>query len=98
MVSAAHAGRYVRQRTEEPFPIVRRWRALFSRETEMKKAEELRNHAENCAELAQAATSAPNKKRFERMAEGWKTVADNQAWLDGEDSRAKPFGVDGATQ
>ncbi len=59
----------------------------------MKKAEELRHHAENCAELAQAAKSAPNKKRFERMAEGWKTVADNQAWLDGEDSSAKPGSV-----
>jgi len=62
----------------------------FPRETDMKKAEELRHHAENCAELAQAATSEPNKKRFQRMAEGWKTVADNQAWLDGEDSSAKP--------
>ena len=51
----------------------------------MQKAEELRNHAENCAELAQAA--APNNKRFERMAEGWKTVAENQAWLDGEDGK-----------
>jgi hypothetical protein len=56
----------------------------------MKRAEELRLHAENCAELAEAAKSAPNKKRFERMAEGWKTVADNQAWLDGEDDNAKP--------
>ena len=59
----------------------------------MKKAEELRHHAENCAELAQAATSAPSKKRFERMAEGWKTVADNQAWLDGEDGSASPLGL-----
>ncbi len=64
----------------------------------MKKAEELRHHAENCAELAQAATSEPNKKRFERMAEGWKTVANNQAWLDGEDSSAKSLGVDVATR
>ncbi len=53
----------------------------------MQKAEELRNHAENCAELAQAAESDPKKKRFERMAEGWKTVAENQAWLDGEDGK-----------
>jgi hypothetical protein len=61
----------------------------FLWETDMKKVEELRHHAENCAELAQAATNEPNKKRFERMAEGWKIVADNQAWLDGEDSNAK---------
>jgi len=64
----------------------------------MKKAEELRHHAENCAELAQAATSEPNRKRFQRMAEGWKTVADNQAWLDGDDSSAKPPGVDVTTR
>jgi hypothetical protein len=70
----------------------------FHGETDMKKAEELRDCAENCAELAQAATSEPNKKRFERMAEGRKTVADNQAWLDGEDSSAKPLGVDVATR
>jgi len=56
----------------------------------MNKVEELRNRAETCAELAQAATNEPKKKRFERMAEGWKTVADNQAWLDGEDRGAKP--------
>ena len=59
----------------------------------MKTAEELSSHAENCAELAQAAKSPPNNKRFERMAAGWKTVADNQAWLDGEDSSAKPGSV-----
>jgi hypothetical protein len=64
----------------------------------MKKAEELRHHAENCAELARAAAREPEKKRFKRMAEGWKTVADNQAWLDGEDGNAKPFGVDVATR
>ena len=55
----------------------------------MKKAEDLRHHAQNCVEMAQAAKSGPDKKRFERMAEGWKTVAENQAWLDGEDGEAK---------
>jgi hypothetical protein len=61
----------------------------FSREMGMNKTEELRHRAENCAELAQDATSGPDKKRFERMAEGWQTVAENQAWLDGEDHEAK---------
>ena len=37
----------------------------------MKKTEEF----ENCAELAKTAESEPKKKRFERMADGWKTVA-----------------------
>jgi hypothetical protein len=55
----------------------------------MNKAEELRNRAENCAELAQAAAREPEKKRFERMAEGWNIVAENQAWLDGEDGKPK---------
>ena len=58
----------------------------------MNKAEELRDRAENCAELAQAAKSEPNKKRFERMAKGWKIVADNQAWLDGEGGEPKVAG------
>jgi hypothetical protein len=53
----------------------------------MNQTEELKNRAENCAELAQTAESEPKKKRFERMAEGWKTVAENQAWLDGEDGK-----------
>ena len=53
----------------------------------MNKTEELRHRAENCAELAQDAKSGPDKKRFERMAEGWQTVAENQAWLDGEDRK-----------
>ena len=54
----------------------------------MQKAEELRDRADNCAELAKAAESEPQKKRFKRMAEGWKTVAENQAWLDGEDGKS----------
>ena len=51
----------------------------------MNNAEDFRHRAENCNELVQTAKNEPNKKRFERMAEGWKSVADNQAWLDGED-------------
>jgi hypothetical protein len=53
----------------------------------MQKTEELKDRAENCAELAKTAESEPKKKRFERMAEGWKAVAENQAWLDGEDGK-----------
>ena len=53
----------------------------------MKKTEEFENRAENCTELAKSAEGEPKKKRFERMAEGWKTVAKNQAWLDGEDGK-----------
>ena len=49
----------------------------------MNKAHELRQNSENCAELAKAAASEPAKKRFQRMADGWKTVAEDQEWLDG---------------
>ena len=50
----------------------------------MKKAEQLRQIAESCAELAETAPNEPTKKRFQRMAEGWRSVAETQAWLDGD--------------
>ena len=50
----------------------------------MKKADGLRKNAENCSELAQSADTAPMKKRFERMANAWNNLADNQEWLDGD--------------
>lgn len=50
----------------------------------MNSSHEFRKNAENCAELADATDSKPQKKRFERMAEGWKQIAKDQAWLDGE--------------
>ena len=54
----------------------------------MTKSGELRNNATNCAALANASSSEP-KKRYQRMAEGWDSVAENQEWLDGE---TKPGG------
>jgi hypothetical protein len=51
----------------------------------MNKSQELMKIAENCVELAQATDSKPQKKRFERMAEGWKNVAEAQARLDGKE-------------
>lgn len=50
----------------------------------MKKSEDLRKKANNCAEMAQAAESKPEQRRFERLAEGWSQMAEVQAWLDGE--------------
>jgi hypothetical protein len=60
----------------------------FPMEAGMNRAQELRQNAENCTELAQTAESEPKKKRFERMAEGWNSAAENQAWLDGEEDKA----------
>jgi hypothetical protein len=55
----------------------------------MNKTQELRQNAENCSELARAADSDPAKKRYERMADGWRTVADAQQWLDGHRTAEK---------
>jgi len=50
----------------------------------MNKAQELRKKSESCVELAKIAATEPAKKRFQRMADGWKVVAENQEWLDGQ--------------
>jgi hypothetical protein len=43
-----------------------------------------RKNAENCAELAENATDAPSKRRFERLADSWRVMAKTQDWLDGK--------------
>jgi len=50
----------------------------------MSKTDELKKIADNCIEMAQAAKDLPQKKRFERLADGWKSLAQSQAWLEGE--------------
>jgi hypothetical protein len=50
----------------------------------MTKTEQLLRRSEICGELAETAEDAPLKKRFERLAQGWKSLAKTQAWLDGE--------------
>jgi hypothetical protein len=63
---------------------------FFPEEAGMNKSDELRQNADNCVEMAQSTDSDPKKKRFERMAEGWNSVAETQAWLDGEMTRRDP--------
>jgi hypothetical protein len=41
-----------------------------------------RDNAENCDELARGA-DGPNRKRLQRLARGWRAVAQTQEWLDG---------------
>ena len=53
------------------------------------KADDLHRNAENCAELAAAANDQRDKRRYVRMEEAWKSLAQTQAWLDGKDD-AKP--------
>ena len=47
----------------------------------MGKSQELKQNAENCADLA---AEAKDKRRYERMEEAWSALAKTQAWLDGE--------------
>jgi hypothetical protein len=54
-----------------------------------------RQNARNCEELAKDA-KGPSRERFERLADGWRDVADAQDWLDGrepheEDPRETPL-------
>lgn len=50
----------------------------------MKQSEIFRENAENCAHLAESATSEPAFHRYKRMEAAWRALADEQDWLDGE--------------
>lgn len=50
----------------------------------MNNFQRFRENAENCAQLAQAATKETEAKRYRRMAEAWLALANEQDWLDGE--------------
>jgi len=50
----------------------------------MKQSDIFRENAENCVRLAEAAANEPSFKRYSRMAEAWRALADEQDWLDGE--------------
>lgn len=49
-----------------------------------KQSELFRHNAENCLELSEKAVSEPAIRRYRRMAEAWRALAEEQAWLDGE--------------
>ena len=53
-----------------------------------KQSELLRQNAENCLELSEKAVNEASVKRYRRMAEAWKALANEQDWLDGETSPA----------
>jgi hypothetical protein len=50
----------------------------------MKQSDVFRKNAENCAQLAEAATNEPAFQRYKRMEASWRALADEQDWLDGE--------------
>jgi hypothetical protein len=55
-----------------------------TRKDPMKQSEIFRENAENCAHLAEAATSDPAFLRYKRMEAAWLALAEEQDWLDGE--------------
>ncbi|CAL77702.1 hypothetical protein BRADO3945 [Bradyrhizobium sp. ORS 278] len=50
----------------------------------MKQSDIFREHADNCLQLAERAESDPASRRYTRMAQGWRALALEQDWLDGE--------------
>ena len=52
----------------------------------MKPSEIYRENADNCAALAEGepARDTPAYKRYRRMEEAWRSLAEEQDWLDGE--------------
>jgi hypothetical protein len=50
----------------------------------MKQSDQFRENAENCAQLAERAVDEPTFKRYKRMEEAWRALAEEQDWLDGE--------------
>jgi hypothetical protein len=51
---------------------------------DMKQSDIFRENAENCMKLAEIAPDQPAFMRFTRMARGWRALANEQDWLDGE--------------
>ncbi|HZR87961.1 MAG TPA: hypothetical protein VFB02_14220 [Bradyrhizobium sp.] len=50
----------------------------------MKQSDLMRQHAENCLQLAERAEVQPMFRRYMRMADAWTALAVEQDWLDGE--------------
>jgi hypothetical protein len=51
-----------------------------------KQSDIYRQNAENCMQMAEAAEGEPAHNRFKRMEAAWPALAEEQDWLDGEQS------------
>jgi hypothetical protein len=51
-----------------------------------KQSDAFRENAQHCANLAESAKDEPIYQRYKRMEAAWRALADEQDWLDGEDS------------
>lgn len=63
----------------------------------MKPSQIYRENADNCAVLAEGEPSrdTPAYKRYRRMEEAWRSLAEEQDWLDGEIPPVKIAVTDG---
>ncbi|MEH2513987.1 hypothetical protein V1291_005341 [Nitrobacteraceae bacterium AZCC 1564] len=52
----------------------------------MKQSDAYRENSNNCRRLAEDALDEPQRKRYQRMAEAWQALAEEQDWLDGVSS------------
>jgi hypothetical protein len=50
----------------------------------MKQADDFRQNADSCAQLAERATDEPTHQRYKRMEAAWLALAQEQDWLDGQ--------------
>jgi hypothetical protein len=50
----------------------------------MKQSDHFRENAENCQRLAERAPDHPTYLRYKRMEDAWRSLANEQDWLDGE--------------
>jgi hypothetical protein len=57
----------------------------------MTQAEQMRQNAENCLDLAAEAASLAERLRYLRMAHAWEALADCQAWFEA-DAQPTPEG------
>jgi hypothetical protein len=53
-------------------------------EAAMKQSDHFRENADNCQQLAEKAPDHPTYLRYKRMQDAWRSLADEQDWLDGE--------------
>ena len=54
----------------------------------MKQSDHFRENADNCQRLAERAHDHAAYLRYKRMQDAWRSLADEQDWLDGEMSPA----------
>ena len=56
----------------------------------IKDSDIYRQNADNCLQLAEASLDEAAYKRFKRMEAAWLALAEEQDWLDGEQSPVGP--------